>query len=97
MLFHGLYNALTLVWSWLTQNEYAHFYAIPNSVAAQLGLTVAGGLALMAVLYRLRRGGDFGEAPREEMDAGTSILLLLSVLKMLSLGVLNGLSLFGLI
>ena len=97
MLFHGLYNALTLIWSWMLQGECAHFYAISDSVTAQLGLTVAGALALMAVLYRLRRGGGSGEAPREEMDAGTSVLLLLSVLKMLSLGVLNGLSLFGVI
>ena len=72
-------------------------YNALTSTAAQLGLTVAGALALMAVLYRLRRGGVSGEAPREEMDAGTSVLLLLSVLKMLSLGVLNGLSLFGVI
>lgn len=97
MLFHGLYNALTLIWSWMLQGECAHFYAISDSVTAQIGLTVAGALALMAVLYRLRRGGGSGEAPREEMDAGTSVLLLLSVLKMLSLGVLNGLSLFGVI
>ena len=81
----------------MLQGEYAHFYAVSNDVTAQLGLTVAGGLALMAVLYRLRRGGASGEAPREEMDGGTSVLLLLSVLKMLSLGVLNGLSLFGVI
>ncbi len=97
MLFHGLYNALTLIWSWMLQSKYAHFNAMSESAAAQLGLTAAGALALMAVLYRLRRGGVSGEAPREEMDAGTSVLLLLSVLKMLSLGVLNGLSLFGVI
>ena len=97
MLFHGLYNALTLIWSWMLQGEYAHFYAIPNDVTAQLGLTIAGGLALMAVLYRLRRGGASGEAPREEMDAGTSVLLLLAVLKMLSLGTLDALRVFGMI
>ncbi len=97
MLFHGLYNALTLIWSWMLQGEYAHFYAIPDSTAAQLGLAAAGALALMAVLCRLRRGGSSGEAPREEMDAGTGILLLLSVLKMLSLGTLDALRVFGMI
>lgn len=97
MLFHGLYNALTLIWSWMLQGEYVHFYAIPDSTAAQLGLAAAGALALMAVLCRLRRGGSSGEAPREEMDAGTGILLLLSVLKMLSLGTLDALRVFGMI
>lgn len=97
MIFHGLYNALTLIWSWLLQSEYAHFYAISDSLIAQAALTAAGGLALMAALCRLRRGGVSGEALREEMDAGVSVLLLISVLKMLSLGVLNGLNLFGVI
>ena len=97
MLFHGLYNALTLIWAWLLQSQYAHLYAISDGVMAQLGLVLAGGLALAAVLCRLRRRGVSGAAPREEMDAGTGALLAMAVLKMLSLGMLSGLALFGVI
>ena len=97
MLFHGLYNALMLVRSWLIQSESTHIYAIPDSVMAQLGLVIAGGLALMAVLCRLRRGDASGSAPREEMDIGTSILFMIVILKMLSLGILDALNVFSVI
>ena len=95
MLFHGLYNALTLIWTWLLQGGYAHIYAIPDSLIAQAALCAAGGLALCAALYRLPRNGGASSAPREEMDAGTGALLAIAVLKMLTLGALDALQMFG--
>ncbi len=97
MFFHGLYNALTLIWAWLLQGGCAHIYAIPDGPLMQAALVTAGALALRAALFSLRRGGVSGEAPREEMDAGTGALLLIAVLKMLTLGALDALRVFGMI
>lgn len=98
MLFHALFNALTLAVSWMSQSNYAFNNAFIQSPAGQIILLIAGLGAIGMLIKGLHKTGQRPACPQrhDAPDGSACLLLAVCALKMLMLGIEDTLRLFGL-
>lgn len=98
MLFHTLFNALTLLGSWTELSNYAPECTFIHSLTGQGVLLLTSGLTIIVLKRALRKTCRHHNDPqhRSVPDGGARLLLAVCVLKMLMQGIEDALRLFGL-